>query len=183
MFLWQQKFYAPSPLKKGTLLLPLIFMPLVSFYSHQLQQSPLFLLSRWGNIVSKWLWDTLVLWWCGDTEVACSCSGIEAHCPQHPAPVFSPTATQVLSEIPHSYSIFMSPLFTPTLGNISSVSCLNSTRWGPSRLDFRRWAIIFIDKAKRKKIFFWDSTYILWTFPLQSTSGVDSTGIDSWWLY
>lgn len=120
--------------------------------------------------------------WLRDTELVSNRSGIQACCPRHPAPAFSPTATQIVSENPHGCSISMSSLLTPTLGKLSFVSRLNSTRWHPPRLDFGGWAIVFIDKAKRKE-FFGDSTYILWTFPLQSTSGVDSTGIDSWWLY
>lgn len=79
-------------------------------------------------------------WWLWNTQWVSNCSGIQTCHPRHPTAIFSPTATQVLSENPHSYSVFMSSLLTPTLGNISLVSCQNSTCWRSPRLDFRSWA-------------------------------------------
>lgn len=84
-----------------------------------------------------------------DTESVTNCSGIQA---RHPAPPLSPNATQILSANAQ-FSISMPSLLTPNRGNISLVSCLNSTCWCPPQLDFGGWVIIFIDKAKRKRIF------------------------------
>lgn len=189
-FFDSKSFTLPPLWKKGPLL-PRLMDPLKKGSISTTCLSPRFILINTGKARYSYCRDgetespsgsRTSYQWLRDTELVSNRSGIQACCPRHPAPAFSPTATQIVSENPHGCSISVSSLLTPTPGKLSLVSRLNSTRWRPPRLDFGGWAIIFIDKAKRKE-FFGDSTYILWTFPLQSTSGVDSTGIDSWWLY
>lgn len=181
-FSHNKRVMLPSPLKKSMLLLLLIFVPCLLLFS--LIQAKLF-----TSIVKLGKWSVraamLQVW---------VTAGSKIHSKLESAPEYK-SATHNTQLLPlHQVPKFIWKI--PTVILFSCHFCLHlhvvvyhyCRVWIPHadvlhNLILEAKQIIFIDKAKRKKEKIWDSTYILWTFPLQSTSGVDSTGIDSWWLY
>lgn len=96
-FLPQQKFYAFFPLKKlGQMITTVITHAsgLPSFSPIQAKLYPIVKMGQWSLWVAMWyVQDTS-----GSETHMSNCSGIQICQPRHPTPIFSPTATPVLSE-------------------------------------------------------------------------------------